>query len=437
MKFYNTIIFFKKNNYIKNIIIYLLIFFFIIFINKNLNFTYFFNNNWKYFIIIFLFFIFINLNNINKNYLLEEWLLNIIILFGSLVIILSNHFLILYLGLELQTFSFFILISKNKLWLKSSEAGIKYFFLGALSSGIFLLGIVILFIKGYSLYFQDFIIYFNYNNKILLYSLILIILSLFFKISLFPLHFWIPDIYEGSSWKTIGLISTLPKISIIYILIQLKFQDFFIICSLFSIIIGVLGGINQTKIKRLLAYSGITHIGFIILILSIINEKSFIITNIYLFNYVINILCILFIINKLYISKNNYIIELSNDKFLNNILGFSWVIIILSLAGIPPLSGFISKWLVIYNIIQENYIFSSIISILFSSLGVFYYIRIIKIIFFQKNSSFFMWNSIINNNKKLINNIYFFSLFIFFLLFFLLIIKFFLLFLTINFFYLN
>ena len=195
----------------------LLILFFVI-----LSYNYYFLLNffsydfWKNIIFIFMIFIYITINNLSKYFNLEEWILSFIVLLGVFIIITCNHFLILYLGLELQTFSIFILISKNKVWLKSSEAGLKYFILGALSSGLFLLGIVLLFIKDYSLSIESFLFSFWYEEKVIIISFLLIILSLFFKISLFPLHFWIPDIYEGSSWKILGLIGTLPKISVIY-----------------------------------------------------------------------------------------------------------------------------------------------------------------------------------------------------------------------------
>ena len=117
----------------------------------------------------------------------DNYFLFLLVVLGAIIVILSNHLFFIYLGLELQTFSSYILISKNKI--KGAEAGLKYFVLGGISSGFFLLAISILLSYGYSLYLSDI-----YNN-----ILILIILSLFFKLSLFPFYFWIPDIYEGSS----------------------------------------------------------------------------------------------------------------------------------------------------------------------------------------------------------------------------------------------
>lgn len=375
-------------------------------------------SNWKISIILFIIILWYIISKFKKDLTFEEWILTLTTLIGSIVIITCDHLFILYLGLELQTFPIFILIAKNKYWLKSSEASLKYFMLGALSSGIFLLGLTIIFLNGCSLNIEDFLFHYFYKKKILQLSFFLIILSLFFKINMFPLHFWIPDIYEGSSWEVIGLLGTIPKISIVYLLIQFKeLGDIFIICSIMSIIIGSLGALNQTKLKRLLAYSGISHIGFIILILSVHNQKNLVINNIYLFIYIINLLAIIILISYLSLSNHSFILELCNNQFINKIIGFSWIILILSMAGIPPLSGFISKWLVLLTLVEENFMFSSIICILFSAVSASFYLRLIVIIYFQKSSPFFVWKYILNMNRYLHQNIYFLGLFTFFTLF--------------------
>nr|YP_010890031.1 NADH dehydrogenase subunit 2 [Apolemia rubriversa]WJJ70043.1 NADH dehydrogenase subunit 2 [Apolemia rubriversa] len=418
------LIFFKINytERDKLLLILFILFIFVLNYNNYFNLYFFSYDNWKGIIFVFMFFIYIIINNISNYFELEEWLLGFIVLLGAFVVITCDHFLILYLGLELQTFSIFILISKNKIWLKSSEAGLKYFILGALSSGLFLLGIVLLFIKGYSLSIESFTTGFWYQEKILIISFLFIILSLFFKISLFPLHFWIPDIYEGSSWKTLGLIGTLPKISVIYLLIQFsEMIDLFIICSLLSIIIGTLGALNQTKLKRLLAYSGISHMGFMILIIGILNQKGFTINNIYLLIYILSLISIIILVSKTLLSNNNYLIELGNNNYVNRIIALSWIILLLSIAGIPPLSGFLSKWLVLWTILEENYIISTIICITFSAIAAGYYLRLIKIVYFQKNSSYILWKSILLPESKISStNFYFLGLFIYIIIFFIL-----------------
>nr|ALO20802.1 NADH dehydrogenase subunit 2 [Rhizophysa eysenhardtii] len=387
-----------------NISIFVIFLFFIlsIYYKDYLMISYLDYSNWKNMVIIFMILIVCVLNNLSKETNLEEWVLTIVILIGSFVVISCDHLLVLYLGLELQTFSLFILISKNKFWIKGSEAGLKYFILGALSSGVFLLGLVLIFSEGYSLTIQNLFSDCWYENKKFSIALMLIILSLFFKIGLFPLHFWIPDVYEGSSWRTLGIVGTLPKISTVYLLIQIKeIPDLLLICALISIIIGTLGALNQSKLKRLLAYSGISHMGFIMLILSISSQGSFTINNVYLLIYMVGLISIIILTSYSILSVNSYLVELSNNKLVNSILGISWIILFLSIAGIPPFSGFISKWLVLWSILEEGYIMSSVICILFSAIAAGYYLRLVKITYFQKDSNFVLWKSVLNSKQDL------------------------------------
>lgn len=343
-------------------------------------------------------FLFIIISNLIKNINFDIYLLFFLVLIGSLVIISSDHLLIIYLGLELQTFSLFILISKNKGSVKSSEAGLKYFILGAISSGLYLLGLCLFFISNTSLNIKDLIIL---NNDIITsIGFSLVLLSFSFKLGLSPLHFWLPDIYEGSSWDVISILSTIPKISVLSIFIQIiiKVDLIFFFCLL-SVIIGTLGALNQTKLKRLLAYSSISHMGFLVLGFSMINSTGYEVSFIYLFIYIFTIISIFILIINTSLLKEYYIVELSGLQYINKTISLSWLIIIFSIAGIPPLSGFISKWFVLWNIIGFDYIFSSLILILFSIIGAVYYLRVIKIIYFQKQSSYISWVKILNKKN--------------------------------------
>lgn len=328
----------------------------------------------------------------------DVYCLLILVFIGSLILIISDSLLTLYLGLELQTFSIFILIAKNRTSIKSSEAGLKYFMLGAISSGFYLLSLVLLFLYGFSLNIKD-ILFFS-EDYITFISMTLICLSMCFKLSLFPFHFWIPDVYEGSSWDILMLISTLPKISVICIIIQILINSSILLSfSLLSIGIGTLGALNQSKLKRFLAYSSISHIGFIILGYVILSQSNMIIGSLYLLIYILTMLSLLILIINNNI-KNDYIIELGGLKFTNKILAITLILLILSVAGIPPLSGFISKWYLIWIIIENKYNISSIIVILFSTIGLGYYLRIVKTVYFQKKSSYFLWKNILENNSS-------------------------------------
>ena len=357
-------------------------------------------DTWKLLIISVIFISVISIFLLIKDYRFEIICLNLMVLLGSLIIITCDHLLVIYLGLELQTFSLFILISKNKTSIKGSEAGLKYFILGALSSGLYLLGVCFIFSSSLTLSLKDLYFISSFDLFSIKIGSILIILSLFFKLALFPLHFWIPDIYEGSSWEVLGLISTIPKISVLILILQLNnFSDLLLISSLLSIVIGTFGALNQTKLKRLLAYSGISHMGFILLGVSLISNQGYEISFVYLSVYLIIIISFFYLTLITILGKNSYIIELANINNVNKLLALTWAILFLSIAGIPPLSGFISKWFILWFILSNNYIISSLIAILFSAIAAGYYLRIVKIIYFQNKSSYITWNYILNNKK--------------------------------------
>lgn len=354
--------------------------------------------DWKLLIIILLVFLFIILNN-NDEW--QERFLNWIVLLGSLIVILTDNLFILYLGLELQTFPIFILISKNRLWLKSSEAGLKYFILGALSSGIFLLGCSIIFGYGYSLKINDLFYNYYYDNNFLLIPWLMIILPLMFKVGLAPLHFWVPDIYEGSNWRTIGFLSTISKISVLYLIFQIQsITHLLFVSASISIVIGVLGALNQTKIKRLLGYSGITHVGFIIMLFASLSNQYLLLPNFYIFTYMISLVGLVFIIIKFSLTKDSYIIELQNTQ-RSQVENIILIILILSLAGIPPLSGFISKWLLFISLLDSNYIFLCTLCVVFSFIGATYYLRLIKIVYFERNLFFNGWKRALKIHSNL------------------------------------
>lgn len=337
--------------------------------------------------------------NLVQDKTFDVYCLLILVYLGSLILILSDNLITLYLGLELQTFSIFILIAKNRESIKGSEAGLKYFMLGAISSGFYLIGLTILFLQGYNFNIGD-ILMLTEDSEIMI-CLTLISLSFCFKLSLFPFHFWIPDIYEGSSWDILAIIATLPKISVISVLVQLLINTNIIISlCLLSIGIGTLGALNQTKLKRLLGYSGISHMGFIVLGYSMMANLGSTVGGFYLAIYMLTMLSVFILIISSNIG-NEFIIELGGLKFINKILAATLILLVLSIAGIPPLSGFMSKWYLIWVALENYHNFSSIIMIFFSAIGLGYYLRIVKVIYFQKKSSFFTWKQLLSPQRHM------------------------------------
>ena len=359
----------------------------------------------RFLIVLMLSLIFIQIFTMSNNNSIDEKFLIIMVFLGSIVIVLSENLILIYLGLELQTFSLFILIASNKTSIRSSEGGLKYFILGALSSGMFLFSVSLLFYLTGGISTGD-IKLINFDSKISVLITLLILLSLFFKLSMFPLHFWIPDIYEASDTKIMALVGTLPKLSVLSLLINISIPSNILFwCSIGSIAIGTFGALNQSKVKRLLAYSGIVHIGLAVLTLGLFMKLGIEPTLIYLSIYIFTFIPII----ALMISNRNikYLSDLSGLQNINVIFSISWSLFLLSMAGLPPLSGFLTKWWTISIIINNGNNFIGFICILFSAIGLAYYLRITKIAYFQNCSSYTVWNDILTyKNYNFISKIY-------------------------------
>lgn len=357
--------------------------------------------DWKVIIIFIVVILFICVKIISEDSGFEVSALTLLLLFGALLVIVSEHLVIIYLAIELQTFCIFILIAKNKSSLKGAEAALKYFILGAVSSGFLLLGISLLLYEGSSLTLENLRADWLISSPILQTGLILIVMSLIFKLAAAPLHFWIPDIYEGSSWSIIGIISTIAKISIIVVLQQINFSsDLLIAIIILSLLVGTFGALNQTKLKRLLGYSGISHMGFILIGLLIIGVHGYESTYSYLVIYFLLMVGILGLSYLGWKSRDVFLVELGLYHTTNKLLALSWGVIFLSIAGIPPLSGFFSKWLMIVLLADHGYLFTLFISILVSAIGAGYYLRVVKINYFQKESSYMVWEYALKEKKE-------------------------------------
>lgn len=354
-------------------------------------------NNWKYFVKILLLLITLKIWFLLDKKDINNSVLLLFVLIGSILLISCEHLLLVYLALELQTFSLFVLIAKNRNSMLSTEAGLKYFILGAISSGIFLLGVSIIYGVSLSLSLKD-MAFISQDNLILMVAQSLILIALLFKLTAVPFHMWAPDVYEGASTEIVALIATVPKISVLIVLMNLNFpSDLLLLAAIFSMIFGTLGALNQNKIKRLIAYSGISHMGFILLGIALFNiygqEASFVYLLIYLFMIIATFSIIL--ISPM---KNYLIIELSGAIKNNKTVGLTWAILLLSIGGIPPLAGFISKWLLLWTSLNNAFYVGSLVGILCSMVAGAYYLRIVKIVYFQKTSNFIVWENLLNKN---------------------------------------
>ncbi len=330
----------------------------------------------------------------NENLYRYEYILFILFaILGSFVLISSDNFLTAFIGLELQSLSLYLMAAFNTKNLKSNEAGIKYFSLGALSSGFLLFGISMIYYDTGSFYMQ------NLNNftTISEIGLSLVLISLFFKVSAAPFHIWTPDVYEGSPTISTLFFASLPKFASLIFLFRV-YQElnisgiqslnyiFQIVCAI-SLLVGVYGAITQKVIKRLLAFSSINHIGFMLLGIMSYQFMSEGTLFFYLIIYLITTFGIFAVLLNLRTVEGEFtkISQLKGLRFTSNSKSISMLVFFFSLAGIPPFAGFFAKFFILSASINDGFFFLSIVAVLSSVIAAFYYLTIIKNMFFNKS----------------------------------------------------
>ena len=345
-----------------------------------------------------------HLNHLNS-LKIEYFTISILGLVGTMVMISAYSLLMLYLGIELLSLALYALIGFNKHSGLSSEAAIKYYVLGAMSSGILLFGISLIYgFTGSINYFDiaDQIRNINSNSVQylgIIFGIIFITASLCFKFGAAPFHIWVPDIYQGSLISTTILLSTLPKIAVFIVFLKLYFipfmaleyvwSDILIFIGIASIIIGSIFALTQENIKRLLAYSAISNIGFIILAMALVSNDGLHASLYYTIVYSFTALASFGVVT--HITSNSHGIEdISDLAGLSKTHPYFAILILitmLSSAGIPPLIGFHAKLMVIQALINNSYILLSIIVVLMTVVSAYYYLRVIKTVYFEEREN--------------------------------------------------
>ena len=315
---------------------------------------------------------------------------------GMMVMISSNDLIVFYMGLELQSLALYVLASFNRDQLKSSEAGLKYFVLSALSSGLLLYGCSLIYGFTGSTNFNIIANQLSSDEYTLTFGIVFILVGLAFKISAVPFHMWAPDVYEGSPTSVTLFFTIVPKIAALTVFIRFLYVPFLnlidqwqmilIFLSIASMLFGAIAAIGQTNLKRLIAYSSIGHVGYTLAGLatgtndgiqnSVIYITIYILMNLGLFS------CLL-----MFKRDNKYyenIEDLSGLSKNHPLLSFSLLVILFSLAGIPPLAGFFAKFYIFKSVIEQSMYFLAIVGLLSTVVAAFYYLRIIKIIYFDK-----------------------------------------------------
>ena len=382
------------------------------------------NKNYKYIISIII-------NKMSEQYTIIEYALIILfVVMGGTLLLSSGDFVSLFLSIELQSYGLYILCVIYRESESATSSGLTYFLLGGLSSCFILLGIVFIYINTGVSNLDSFYVLTNlttnfeflspfYKSQFITYSLLIISVGLLFKIGAAPYHFWSPDVYDGIPTIVTTFVANMAKISILILMLEMihytsetiKKNTFdwttgILISCLLSLIIGTLLGLTQTRIKRLFAYSTISHLGFILLTLgvnTIKSSKAFIfylmqytISNINAFIILVSIGFSLFLYAK---EKNSFSIKLKDKNnspvqlisqikgyfYFNPILALCLTIVMLSFIGLPPLVGFFAKLMVLSSALDNGFIFLVLIAVITSVIGAVYYLGIIKTMFFDSS----------------------------------------------------
>ena len=341
------------------------------------------------------------LQSSDVNGYLEFYVLSLFLGLGAFIMVSSNHYLSMYLGLELLSLSTCVIVALSNNKNLNIEASVKFFVLSALSSGFLLFGISLLYGATGTLFFNELTEIINsgdYNKFLLSFSLVFLVSAIAFKIGVIPFHMWLPDVYEGSSYTSLTLISSIPKIAgfaLIYRILDAGFfqdfqyndyQQFFSILGILSVVFGNLIAIAQVNLKRMIAFSTIAHMGF--LLFSFIGNAPELgqpVAYLYIFVYFFSNILLFGLILRVS-SFNDQVSSIYDLKGLNRrnpLYAFLILFIMLSLAGIPPTIGFWAKLSVINLLVNSGFAYLALIAIIFSVVGAFYYLRIIKIVYFD------------------------------------------------------
>jgi NADH-ubiquinone oxidoreductase chain 2 len=339
---------------------------------------------------------------------------------GASFLVSSTDLVSLYLAIELQSFAVYILATLYRENESATSAGLKYFLLGALSSALILLGSALVYaytgltnLDAISSLISVSTTSDNVTQGVML-GLVVMTAGFLFKIAAAPFHNWAPDVYDGVPTIVTTWLSVMPKISIFVLLLTVSslteglgltfgditvnvWQALLLVCSLLSLIIGTVVGLSQVRIKRLLTYSTISHVGFMLLALAVSGQESIDAFLFYLIQYTLtnlNVFLILlafgYLLVKPWAQKGTgdveYIKELRNQFSQSPALALSLLICLFSMAGVPPMMGFFAKYAVLYSAIHNGYYFLSIVGILASVVSAGYYLRVVKVLYFEESS---------------------------------------------------
>ncbi|ODN42892.1 NADH-quinone oxidoreductase subunit NuoN [Piscirickettsia litoralis] len=357
----------------------------------------------KFFMCIVLFIVFIY----SRRYMLERdvplgefYGLGLLALLGMMVMVSANNMIAIYLGLELLSLPMYAMVAMRRGSGRSAEAALKYFVMGAIASAMLLYGMSMIYGIAASL---DLPVIAKAiaatklsSNPVLIFGLVFLVVGLGFKFGAVPFHMWVPDVYEGAPTAVTAFVSTAPKIAAFGLMLrllleglpslQVEWQQMLIILAVVSLFVGNLLAIAQSNIKRMLAYSTISHIGFVLLAFAAGTKDGYAASMFYVIVYAImsagGFGFIMLLSRKGFEAEQ--ISDLKGLNHKNAWLAFIMLLFMASMAGIPPLLGFDAKLLVLTALIQGGHVGLAIYALIMSVVGAFYYIRIIKVMYFEE-----------------------------------------------------
>jgi NADH-quinone oxidoreductase subunit N len=329
----------------------------------------------------------------------EYYVLTLFALLGMMVMISASHFLTLYLGLELLSLSLYALVALQRDSAVATEAAMKYFVLGALASGMLLYGMSMLYGVAGGLELTQVAAAIAHgggdHRTVLVFGLVFVVAGLAFKLGVVPFHMWIPDVYQGAPTAVTLFIGSAPKLAAFAFVMRLlveglqglhaDWQGMLIIMAVLSMAIGNITAIAQTNIKRMLAYSTISHMGFLLLGILAGSLKGYSASMFYVITYALMSLAGFGMI--LLLSRRGFEAENLDDfRGLNQRspwYAFMMLLVMFSMAGVPPTVGFYAKLSVLQAIMEAGMVWLAVVAVLFSLIGAFYYLRVIKLMYFD------------------------------------------------------
>ena len=329
----------------------------------------------------------------------EFHMLALVSLLGGMVIASANSLLTLYLGLEMLSLPLYAMVAMSREDKTGAEAAMKYFVMGALASGILLYGFSLIYGQTSSLFLPQIaqtILNHSMPDKVSIFALVFVVVAIAFKLGAVPFHMWLPDVYEGAPTPVAAIISSVPKLAAFVLLVRtvvqtmpslaIDWQPMFQILAILSLFLGNVVALVQTSIKRLFAYSAISHVGFILLVLSLLHTHAQATALFYILTYAITVaggFGVIILLSSKGVKADN-IHDFTGLNSTDRWLAFMMLIILFSMAGIPPFVGFDAKLFVLGDLVKQHHYYLAIYALIMTVIGAFYYIRIIKLMYFDQ-----------------------------------------------------